>query len=100
MIGYVDVDPVHRWRRTMTCLHIVAGGGRVCIARSVRDQVDAGNPESPLGRLRAEMDSELKEVRKALDELTKQVAVEHLRRRGTGPLPAQPGERYCFSLER
>ncbi len=50
--------------------------GTCNLGNTVRELVDPGNPESPLGRLRNEMGSELREVRSALDELTKHVAAE------------------------
>jgi hypothetical protein len=37
-------------------------GGTVEMKKVVRDMVDPGNPESPLGRLRAEMSNEVTEV--------------------------------------
>jgi hypothetical protein len=43
------------------------------LGKVVRDLVDPGNAESPLGRL----GGELKQVRTALDGVTKQMAVEH-----------------------
>lgn len=46
------------------------------LGSSVRQLIDPGNPESPLGRLKTEMSDELKDVRKALDDLAKQVAVD------------------------
>jgi hypothetical protein len=51
-------------------------GGTADMKKAVRDMVDPGNPESPLGRLRAEVGGELKEVRQALEQLRTQVAVE------------------------
>lgn len=46
------------------------------LGKAVRELVDPGNAESPLGRLRSEMGGELKQVRSALDELTKHVVAE------------------------
>lgn len=46
------------------------------LGNSVRQLIDPGNPESPLGRLKTEMTDELKDVRKSLDDLGKQVAVD------------------------
>lgn len=51
-------------------------GGTADMKKVVRDMVDPGNPDSPLGRLRAEVGGELKEVRSALEQLKTQVAVE------------------------
>ncbi len=51
-------------------------GGTADMKQVVRDMVDPGNPDSPLGRLRTEVSSELKEVRQALEQLRTQVAVE------------------------
>lgn len=51
-------------------------GGTADMKKVVREMVDPGNPESPLGRLRIEVGGELKEVRSALDLLRTQVAVE------------------------
>lgn len=48
-------------------------------AKVVRDLVDPGNPESPLGRLRLEVKSDLKEVRDALSRLHSDNAVEQAR---------------------
>jgi hypothetical protein len=50
--------------------------GTADMKQVVRDMVDPGNPDSPLGRLRAEVGGELKEVRQALEQLKTQVAVE------------------------
>jgi hypothetical protein len=46
------------------------------LGHSVRQLIDPGNPESPLGRLATKMTEELKDVRKSVDDLTKQVAVD------------------------
>lgn len=51
-------------------------GGTADLKKVVRDLVDPGNPDSPLGRLRSEVGRDLKEVRQALEQLRTQVAVE------------------------
>lgn len=50
--------------------------GTADIKKVVRDMVDPGNPDSPLGRLRLEMTTEMKELRQVVNELRTQVAVE------------------------
>lgn len=51
-------------------------GGTVEMKKVVRDMVDPGNPESPLGRLRTEMSKEVTEVRQAIEQLAAQLAIE------------------------
>src|SRR5207247_2205139 len=51
-------------------------GGTADIKKVVRDLVDPGNPESPLGRLKHELTTEMKELRQVVNELRTQVAVE------------------------
>jgi hypothetical protein len=50
--------------------------GTADIKKVVRDMVDPGNPESPLGRLRLEMTTEMKELRQVVNELRTQVTVD------------------------
>ncbi|MHB8641640.1 MAG: hypothetical protein ACYDA3_01955 [Gaiellaceae bacterium] len=54
----------------------IFGDGTRDLGNSVRQLIDPGNPESPLGRLRTELTDEFKDVRKSLDDLGKQVAVD------------------------
>lgn len=54
----------------------IFGEGTRDLGQSIRQLIDPGNPESPLGRLATKMTDELKDVRKSVDELTKQVAVD------------------------
>ena len=51
-------------------------GGTADMKQVVRDMVDPGNPDSPLGRLRTEVSGEQKGVRQALEQLRTQVTVE------------------------
>lgn len=51
-------------------------GGTADIKTVVRDLVDPGNPESPLGRLKNDLTQEMKELRHVVNDLRTQVAVE------------------------
>jgi hypothetical protein len=51
-------------------------GGTAEMKKVVRDMVDPGNPESPIGRLRLEMSKEVTAVRQAIEQLAAQLAVE------------------------
>ncbi|MHB8696351.1 MAG: hypothetical protein ACYDHH_34495 [Solirubrobacteraceae bacterium] len=75
----------------------VFASGTQDLGKVIRELVDPGNPQSPLGRLRTEMGGELREVRKALDELGKQVAIDKAAAEATAEvleLSAVKGRRF------
>jgi hypothetical protein len=51
-------------------------GGTADVKKAVRDLVDPGNPESPLGRLKHDLTTEMKELRQIVTDLKQQVAVD------------------------
>src|SRR5207249_10819031 len=51
-------------------------GGTADIKKVVRDLVDPGNPESPLGRLKHDLTEEMKVLSGIVNDLRTQVAVE------------------------
>jgi hypothetical protein len=61
--------------------------------RVVRDTVDPGNPESPLGRLRTDLFGEMREIRRDLSDLRTTLAVEQAQA-DVLDLTAVKGRRY------